>query len=142
MTSHDTLRMERVVAAPPADVWNAWTTEKGLASWWWRHWPDTTYAVELRVGGSYLIENTARGVGVTGEFVSIDEPRSLEMTWVWLDDGNRGDLERVTVTFTLEDAASTRISIVHTGPWTTAEPAENYALGWNFTLDQLQASFA
>ena len=142
MISPDSLRLERVVSAPPERVWEAWTTAEGLASWWWSHWPDTTYAVDLRIGGAYLIENPTHGVGVTGEFVSIDEPRSLEMTWVWLDDGDRGDVERVAVTFTPEGDTSTRVTVVHTGPWTTPEPAENYALGWNVTLDQLGARFS
>jgi uncharacterized protein YndB with AHSA1/START domain len=139
MNRPDTLQLERVVSAPPAQVWSAWTTEEGLASWWWSHWNDTTYAVDLRPGGTYLIETPSQGIGVTGEFLRIDEPHALEMTWVWIDDGDRSEVERVAVAFTPEDAASTRISITHTGPWTTPEPAENYALGWNSTLDQLQA---
>jgi len=142
MTSPDTLRLERVVSAPPARVWKAWTTAEGLASWWWSHWPDTTYAVDLRVGGSYLIDAAAHGVGVTGEFEKLDEPHHIEMTWVWLDDGVRGDLEHVAVTFTAADDGRTRIEIVHTGPWRTPEPAESYAMGWNFTLDQLEAMLA
>lgn len=143
MTSPDTLRLERVVPASPSRVWEAWTTESGLASWWWSHWPDTTYAVDLRVGGSYLIDAAPQGVGVTGEFRRLDEPHRLEMTWVWLDHGERGDLEHVAVTFTPEDgAARTRITIVHSGPWTSSEPAENYAMGWNFTLDQLEVALS
>lgn len=141
MTRHDTLRLHRVVSAPQAQVWQAWTTEEGLASWWWTHLEGTTYAVDLRVPGSYRIEAASHGIGVTGEFLRIQEPHRLEMTWVWLDDGTRGDLEEVVVTFTPEDDRSrTRIEIVHTGPWTTAEPAENYATGWQFVLDQLQAT--
>lgn len=138
MTPHDTLTLHRVVAASPARVWEAWTTEDGLASWWWTHLEDTTYAVDLRVGGTYRLEAASQGIGVTGEFLRIEEPRRLEMTWVWLEEGEPGEVEKVTVTFTPEDDASTRIDLVHTGPWTTAEPAESYAQGWGFTLDQLQ----
>jgi uncharacterized protein YndB with AHSA1/START domain len=143
MTSPETLRLERVVAARQEQVWEAWTTEGGLASWWWSHWRDTQYAVDLRLDGSYLIEAPSQGIGVTGEFRRIDKPHTLEMTWVWLEHGDRGEVEQVTVTFTPEDdPAFTRIEIVHTGPWTTPEPAENYATGWNFTLDQLEAMLA
>lgn len=84
MTSPDTLYLERVVTAPRAQVWETWTTDQGLASWWWSHFQDTTYAVDLRPGGSYRIETA----------------------------------------------------------WTTTEPSENYAMGWNFTPDQLQATSA
>lgn len=143
MTRHDTLRLHRVVAAPPARVWEAWTAEEGLASWWWHHLQDTTYAVDLRVGGDYRFEAASQGFGVTGEFLRIEEPHRLEMTWVWLDDGERGAIEKVVVTFTPEKhAASTRIDLVHTGPWTTPEPADNYAIGWSSTLDQLQTTVA
>jgi uncharacterized protein YndB with AHSA1/START domain len=143
MSHHDTLRLTRVVAATLARVWEAWTTEEGLASWWWSHLPDTTYSVDLRPGGSYRIEAPGPGFAVTGEYLRIEEPHQLEMTWVWLDHGQRGDLEQVAVTFIPEDDPSfTRIDIVHTGPWTTPEPAENYLLGWNFTLDQLETTLA
>ena len=142
MTDNGTLHVERVVAATQARVWEAWTSAEGLAAWWWSHWADTTYAVELRPGGTYLIESPSHGVGVTGEFVGIEEPERLEMTWVWLDDGEPGPVEHVSVTFTAQDSAHTRISIVHTGPWATPEPAENYTTGWSFTLDQLEAACA
>lgn len=135
------LRLERVVAASPERVWEAWTTATGLAGWWWSHWPGTRYSVDLVVGGGYLIEDGDHGVGVRGEYLEIEPPRRLVFTWVWLDDGRPGEVERVEVTFTPEGPA-TRVALVHTGPWATTEPAENYAQGWAFVLDALERQLA
>lgn len=80
----------RHVAAPPGRVWGLWTTTEGLAEWWWNFLPGTTYDVDLRVGGSYRIENPAAGIGVRGTFRVVDHERRLVATWVWLDGTNEG----------------------------------------------------
>lgn len=135
--THDVLTMTRTFAADRPRVWRAWTTGEGLATWWWAHLPDTTYAVDCRVGGSYRIEAGAAGFGVAGEFLEVEPPRRLAMTWTWLDDGVPGDVERVELTFT-EVPGGTRLDLVHTGPWTTPQPAEGYRTGWTRTLDSLE----
>ena len=56
-------------------------------------WRARPYAVDLRVPRSYRLEATSHGIGVTGEFLHIQEPHHLQMTWVWPDDGTKGDLE-------------------------------------------------
>lgn len=136
----DVLTMTRTFAADRDRVWRAWTTAEGLAAWWWDHLPGTTYAVDLRVGGAYRIEAVAAGFGVAGEFVEIDAPARLVLTWTWLDSGVAGDLERVEVTL-VEVAGGTRLDLRHTGPWTTPQPAEDYRTGWTSTLDSLEALF-
>lgn len=134
--THDLLTMTRTFAADRERVWAAWTTAEGLATWWWAHLPGTSYAVDLRVGGSYRIEATAAGFGVAGEFTRVDPPHALEMTWTWLDDGVPGAVEQVALAFT-EVADGTRLDLVHTGPWTTPQPAEDYRTGWTQTMDAL-----
>lgn len=136
--SSDRLTMQRTFAADRSAVWRAWTTAEGLATWWWAHLPGTTYAVDARVGGGYRIEATAAGFGVTGEFLEVVAPERLVLSWSWLDDGVPGPVERVELTFT-EVAGSTRLDLVHTGPWTTPQPAEDYRVGWTQTLDGLAA---
>lgn len=139
------LTMTRTVAAPPEAVWRAWTTEQGLASWWWHTWPDTRYAIDATPGGSYRIEAADHGIGVRGEFLEVTPPHRLVFSWIWIDDGveehSPDGPERVTVTFTAT-GDGTRIDLLHTGPWTTTEPVENYRQGWDFVLDALTGSTA
>lgn len=136
--THDVLTMQRTFAADRDRVWRAWTTTEGLATWWWAHLPGTTYAVDLRVGGGYRIEAASAGIGVTGEFLEVDAPGRLVLSWTWLDDGVPGADERVELTFTAI-GDGTRLDLRHTGPWTTPQPVEDYRTGWTSTLDSLQA---
>ena len=45
------LSMSRAIPVGIDAVWLAWTTEPGLARWWWSSWPDTRYRVNAVVGG-------------------------------------------------------------------------------------------
>lgn len=130
----------RHVAAPPARVWSLWTTTDGLAEWWWNFLPGTTYDVDLRVGGSYRIENPAAGFGVRGTFRVVDHERRLVATWVWLDGTSEGEREHLEVRFE-PDGAATNLTIVHDGAWHTPEPAAAYAQGWSDTLAVLDELF-
>lgn len=132
----DQLRVDRSIAAPPSRVWDAWTTEAGLARWWWSGWDDTTYAVDARVGGSYRITAPAAGIAVSGRYVALEPPHRIEMTWVWSDDDGDGPVERVVVDL-VADGDGTRVTVLHTGPWSTPEPAANYTEGWDHVLDRL-----
>ncbi len=135
----ESITVQRFVAASPPRVWAAWTTESGLAGWWWKHLPGNSYEIDARPGGRYRITSPAAGIGVRGEYLEMDEPNRFLATWIWLDDGGEGPVETITVTF-LEAPAGTLQTIVHTGPWTTAEPANAYEHGWNDTLDALAQS--
>ena len=131
------LVIDRVLPAPPEQVWTAFTTEEGLAGWWWTHLPNTTYAVDLRVGGEYRIDSPSAGIGVHGAYVAIDAPRSFTASWIWVDDGTDGPAERIALTFA-PDPAGTKLTITHDGPWTTSAPADAYRIGWTDTIDALE----
>lgn len=127
------LTIERVVPAAPEQVWTAWTTSEGLAGWWWAFLDGTTCQVDARVGGGYRIENPEAGIGVHGEYLAVDAPNRFAATWVWMDDGMDGDTEHVEVSFEAHPSG-TKLTIVHSGPWTTREPMDAYEQGWNDTL--------
>lgn len=135
----DRLCVDRLVGAAPAAVWDAWTTEAGLARWWWAGWDDTTYSVDARVGGGYRITAPAAGIEVRGDYLALEPPHRIEMTWIWSDEDGDGPVERVVVELVGEGDA-TRVRVLHTGPWTTPEPAANYAQGWDHVLDRLAAT--
>jgi uncharacterized protein YndB with AHSA1/START domain len=135
-----TLRIERVVAAAPERVWDAWTTADGLVSWWWKFLPDTAVDVDARVGGDYRIVNVTAGIGVRGEYLELDPPARLRASWIWLDEGVEGPTEQLDVRFDAHPEG-TLLRIEHSGPWTSDEPGRNYEQGWNDTLPALDQLF-
>lgn len=57
MTADRTMTLERVVKAPPARVWAAWSDPEVLPLWWG---PDgftcRTYRIDLRKGGEWVFD--------------------------------------------------------------------------------------
>lgn len=133
---HSWIRMEQLVPEPCADVWTAWTTAPGLATWWWTGWDDTTYEVEARVGGRYRIAAPAVGVAVHGEFERVHAPTAFDATWIWTDDEGTSPVEHVRVELR-DQHGSTLVVVTHTGPWTTPEPGDQYREGWVHVLERL-----
>lgn len=132
------LTVERILPGPPERVWTAWTTADGLAGWWWRHLPGTTYQVDARVGGQYRIENPAAGIGVRGEYTEVSAPHRFAASWIWIDEGTDGVVEHIVVTFD-PHPDGTKLTVAHTGPRTTGQPVEQYRQGWTDVLDALDA---
>jgi uncharacterized protein YndB with AHSA1/START domain len=135
------LTIERLVPAPPEQVWAAWTTAEGLAGWWWTFLDGTTYAADATVGGTYRIDSPAAGIGVHGEYLTVEAPHRFTATWIWVEDGADGELEHISVTFAAHPSG-TKLTIVHEGPWTTREPIDGYERGWRDTLARLDQAFA
>ncbi len=139
------LVITRLVPATPEQLWLAWTTEPGLAAWWWHTWPDTRYRVNARVGGEYRIEAADHGFGVRGTFEVVEAPSRLVFSWVWyeLADGVASEEpdDQVQVVFT-PHPNGTLLQLTHTGPGTDDEAAENYRQGWTFVLDALAGTGA
>lgn len=144
-----TITISRTVAAPPEQVFDAWVRPEQLARWWWPHWPDTSYSLDVTVGGKYRIHNAGNGIGVFGEFTVVDRPHTLAMTWIWADEEPprtpAGDVvvDEVTVTFTPIDTGTgpgTEVTVRHTSTEHLAEGGAEQ--GWNDVLDRLPAFFA
>ena len=139
------LVITRLVPATPEQLWLSWTTEPGLATWWWHTWPDTRYRVDARVGGEYRIEAADHGFGVRGTFEAVEAPSRLVFSWVWyeLADGVASEEpdDQVQVVFTPHPTGTLQ-QLTHTGPWTDDEAAENYRQGWAFVLDALAGTGA
>ena len=120
--------------AAPAAVWPLWTSAAGLAQWWWPHLPDTTYDVDARPGGRYLIDSPTAGIGVQGELVSLDEPQELVLTWQWRHAGTPGPVDRVRVSFE-EQEAGTLVRVTH--DMSGDQEHDGYRQGWTDVLDRL-----
>src|ERR1700737_488796 len=67
VTEATVLRLERLIPAPPEDVFDAWTEPQILAQWWGPEGFTTpSPQVDLRVGGSY---RTVMIAADGGEFI-------------------------------------------------------------------------
>lgn len=134
MTSSTTsITMTQHVAAAPEEVYAAWTEPDELATWWWPPRMETSYEMDVRVGGTYRFRSEVAGIGVHGSYVSLDPPRRLELTWVWEDGDTDGPEDRVVVELEARDGG-TLVSVHHT---TEAAGADDFRLGWTDCLARL-----
>ena len=124
------LTVRREIAAPAAELFDAWLDPIKLAAW--MRPSDTRNAdvkVDPRVGGEFeIVMYTPSGaVPHTGSYQEIDRPRRLVFTWNSPYAGNHGSL--VTVDFkpkgrgteivlTHERLPSVDMVKAHTGGWT------------------------
>jgi len=130
------LQLEASIDASVSEVWRAWSSAEGLASWWWAHWDDVTITADVQVGGAYRVDAPDHGIALSGEYLVVDPDRRLAFTWRWTDaDGTSRD-EAVDVTFEAK-GGGTAVTVRHTGPWDTDAPAEAYRQGWDFVLAEL-----
>jgi uncharacterized protein YndB with AHSA1/START domain len=131
--STTTLVITQHVPAAPERVWAAWTEPQRLASWWWPMFADTAYALDVRPGGEYRIASASAGFGVHGTVVAVEEPRRLELTWVWEDAGTHGPEEQVVVEIAA-DGDGTLVTVRHA---TEAAGAADFRQGWTDCLGRL-----
>ena len=135
-----TIELTRVVAAPPARAFAAWTDPELLATWWWPMLPDATYALDARPGGTLRIHSAQAGFGVTGEFVDVVPERLLRFTWTWVEDDAGAPSEPpdlVEVAFAALDAERTEVTVRHTSGEELA--GSGIEQGWRACLDRLAA---
>jgi len=137
--AHD-LRLTRLLPATCEQVWDAFTTRDGLATWWWSTL-GTTYDVDLRVGGHYRFEASSGGFAVSGTYLELSPDEHLACSWIWEDEDGAGTTDRVDITLRSRPAG-TEVEIWHRGPWADGEQAEDYRLGWTSTLDALERRLA
>ena len=99
-----TLRMTRVLPAPPARVYRAWTDKDQLGRWFGPKGATCTESdVDARIGGNYRLvlvgDDSGEKNTVTGTFEQLDPDYKIAFTWAWQqDDGSRGHETRIEVT--------------------------------------------
>ena len=134
------LSVERRIAVPPAQVFDAWL-DSGAVGRWLFATPDGTMEkveVEPCVGGRFMIAER-RGDELAehfGEYVEIDRPRRLVFTFA-----TSVDETPTRVTVTLEpDGDGTRLTLVHEMDAAWADYADRTRQGWTMILEGLAAS--
>ena len=141
MSDRTTLRIERIIDAPPEAVFEAWTTPAAMEIWYrdGDDWACRVIEHELSVGGSYRVEWGPRGERPYvehGTYLEIDPHRRLVMTET-LEAGEGGWTNtRVTVMFE-EDDGKTRLTLVHEN-FPSEEARDAASGGWPGFIDRVE----
>ena len=135
-TSQPRAHVKRVVRAPAADVFAAWTDPAAMAQWMT---PSGTASaeVDLRVGGRFRLVMADEHLRIehTGEYQVIEPPVLLVFTWRSEFTGMRDTL--VTVRLTERGSHATELEVTH--ELATDDEASSHAGGWGQLLGRLQA---
>ncbi len=134
------LLISRVLDAPRALVFKAWTEPARLVRWWGpQGFKTPSCKMDVRPGGAFRIcMRSPEGTDhwVQGVFREVVEPESLAFTWAWEDaEGKPGHETVVRVNFN-EQAGKTRL-IVHQGAFESESARAAHESGWSGSLDRL-----
>ena len=136
-----TLNMRRLIRAPRESVFDAFTTEVGLASWMGPRGMKVTQAqAKAEVGGSWRVEMQARDgslFSVAGHFKQLQRPASLVYTWQWEGDhGPMPGVETLIEIELLEKDGGTELRMRHSG-FPAAAARDGHNQGWTSTFNRL-----
>jgi uncharacterized protein YndB with AHSA1/START domain len=127
------LRIERVLPAPPDQVWRAFTDPAALAAWFWPAHFATTAEVDARPGGALRIAAVS-GLAVSGRFRTVEAPQRLAFTWRWDTDD-----EETLVTIELSETdGGTTLVLTHEA-FASDSTRDDHRTGWSDCLDRLPA---
>jgi uncharacterized protein YndB with AHSA1/START domain len=134
----------RRIKAEPAVVFDAVTTAEGIAQWWG---PDAGPVLlsesDPRVGGRYrlrfrMLDGTEHES--SGEFLVVEPPSRVVMTWRWVVGGDDPGESQVEITLrAIGDA--TELTFSHSLLHSEAA-GTSHEWGWNGALDKLENRFA
>jgi uncharacterized protein YndB with AHSA1/START domain len=137
------LTLVRRIAARPSIVFDALTTPEGVAHWWGPDGgPVLLSEVDARVGGRFRVrfqmldgsEHESQG-----EYLVVEAPFRLKMTWRWVEGGD--DSGESFVEFTLRAVGDgTALTLTHSGLETDAA-RRSHEQGWAGSLDKLNCNF-
>lgn len=149
-TPHErSLEMTRILDAPRALVFTAWTDPRHLAKWWKpKMFTVPTCTVDLRVGGALRLCMRApngKDYWMRGIYREIDVPGNLVLSTSAEDDKGNPQIEgAIAVTFTDRDGR-TLLRLETTMRGSSEQAAFMLAgmePGWTQSLDQLAAHVA
>jgi uncharacterized protein YndB with AHSA1/START domain len=134
-----TVRLHRVLKAPPERVYKAFVDPDAMAKWLPPYgFTGRVHAIDATVGGSYRMSFTSFGTGQThafgGTYVELTPHRRIRYTDRFDDPGLPGQMQ-VTVELT-RTMTGTELSIVQEGV-PPQIPVELAYLGWQESLAQL-----
>jgi uncharacterized protein YndB with AHSA1/START domain len=136
------LTLVRLIKAPPALVYAAWTRPELLVRWWGPHHTRATSAeADVRVGGRFrtvLVEEGGARHEVSGTYTEVEPGRRLVFTWAWAAQAPARQ-SRVTVSFRAV-AEGTELTLVH-DRFADADTASRHRRGWTESFARLAAQW-
>ena len=143
-TEKTSLEIKRVINAPPARVYAAWTDPDQLKQWWGPEGVQTrNFTADSRVGGKYrwdLVNQEGEEMSVFGEYRELIAGRKIVFTWKW-DDDEDWKVHNSLVTVELSDRdGGTEIKLTHEQLPSEAS-RDRHNEGWNSVLDRLEKFF-
>jgi len=136
----------RVLHAPRALVFAAWTEPKHLAQWWGpKGFTNPVCEIDVRIGGALRIHMRGPDGSIypmKGEFREILPPERLAFTNIALDEAGTAILEGFTTVTFADDGGKTRLTL-HTRARAVVDKAAAYLqgmeMGWTMSIDKLEA---
>jgi uncharacterized protein YndB with AHSA1/START domain len=138
------LTLVRCIKAAPEIVFDAVTTADGIAHWWG---PDAGPVLlsesDPRVGGKYRLrfrklDDTEHEC--SGEFLVVDPPRRVVLTWRWMVGGDDPGESRVEIILRAI-SAGTELTFTHSDLHDESTQ-RSHEKGWAGALDKLEGYFA
>jgi uncharacterized protein YndB with AHSA1/START domain len=136
-----TLTVERLIAAPPETVFDAWL-DPGAAGQWLFATPDGVMErveIDARVGGAFMIAERRGGdlAEHFGIYEEIDRPRRLAFRWATSFAPEAWTRVRVVIA---PEGGGSLLTLTHEGVW--ADYRERTRQGWTMILDGLARTLA
>ena len=136
----ETLILHRHLEAPPARVFDALTRAEELAAWFG---PEAAAVrnleADVRPGGAYRLElhyEDGTFYALAGQYLEVDRPSRLVMTWVWENGEYAG--QETLVTIVLRPARDgTRLELTHEN-LAGIEARDKHEGGWSSTFASLE----
>jgi len=131
--SSPALTMTRVLDAPRADVFRAWTDPESLREWWGPgDFTCPSAEVDLRRGGRYRLVMQPPGgpeIVVAGVYQEVDPPSRLVYTWSWEGGPATSEPDSV-VTVEFRDLGNRTEVVVSHGGFPPGHSISDYESGW------------
>lgn len=131
------IRLVRVLPAPPEEVFDAWTDPESIRVWMCPGPVSESVAtLDVRVNGRYTIvmKGPSSDFVHTGQYLAIERPRRLVFTWV--SNAVRGRTTQVTIELEPVGTDETRLTLVHEA-LPDAEASASHQEGWGQILTKL-----
>ena len=138
------LTLVRRIAARPSVVFDALTAPEGICAWWGPDaGPVLLAETDLRVGGRFrvrfrMLDGSEHESG--GEYLEVDPPQRLAMSWRWTEGGGDDGESRIEITLR-PTADGTELTFTHLRLSSTAS-RDGHKEGWTGALDKLEALLA
>lgn len=138
------LTLVRRIAARPSVVFDALTAPEAIRQWWGPDaGPVLLAETDLRIGGRFRVRFRMLDGSEhesSGEYLEIDPPHRLAMSWRWLTGGGDDGESRVEISLR-PVAGGTELTFTH-ARLSSAAARESHREGWIGALDKLEAMFA